>query len=227
MSTPRLIGEIFFVRHGHSAYTELFPDLTKEGIKAIKEAAKKIGKLIAKYFYVFIISSPAVCAQGTAKIIQREIGHEGEIKIEPAVKEAEVRDSLDGKEIFKRYMASGGLKALSVAYGIDSRYENPRIFEPRSLVKARFFEYFSDLIRRMFLNSMKHATIIVSHYETLYHLVEEPFDLNYKNDDPLKPGEIIAVSVFDVELQNIVEIAITFRGKTVKRNFDYSSCEMR
>ena len=67
-------------------------------------------------------------------------------------------------------------------------------------------------------------------YETLYHFVENLFKLDYAKDEPLGHGEIIVISIFDINIENqyVVEIEVTFREKTIYKNFfDYKEHEIR
>ncbi len=68
----------------------------------------------------------------------------------------------------------------------------------------------------------------VSHYETIYHIVESLFNLDYQKDEPLGHGEIIVISIYDIGIENIVELEITFRKKTIHKKFlDYKAKEIR
>ncbi|MBD3328443.1 hypothetical protein GF340_04015 [Candidatus Peregrinibacteria bacterium] len=66
---------IIFVRHGHTTYSEIYPDLTDEGIQSVNETAGKIKKIIENKNpkSVKVVCSPAPRAQGTADIIIKEL----------------------------------------------------------------------------------------------------------------------------------------------------------
>lgn len=230
----RPLGSVFFLRHGHSFYTEKFPDLTNRGVETIVKSANLIQTFLNDNSSVFIVTSPAARARGSAAIIAKTIGYHGSIKKEYAIQGAIIKDKKKGRALLEEYMSSGRIRALDMAYRTDSRYEEmPDIIEPRSKIKKRFFEYFAKLIEILLARKRPLNLICVSHYEILYHFVEYLFDLDYAKDEPLDHGEVIAVSIFDIGIQdvNVVEIEVTFRGKTVgklgKKFFDYKEKKIR
>ena len=224
----RFLGLAMFLRHGQTEYTEVFPDLTETGKNTIAKSANLIMPVVARFSKVKIVTSPKARAQGSAAVIARVIGFDRkEIKEEPKIQSAEIVDRMMGKAIFFEHTSNGGGRALSVAYGIDPRYEDSRIFEPRSKVKERFLEYFAHMIRADLLIAPTPPCLIhTSHYETLYHFVEDIFELDYETDEPLGHGEIIAVAVYDVGIENVVELEAAFRKKIKKANFDYKEKEL-
>ncbi len=229
----RFLGRVILLRHGESEYTDVYPDVTHNGIKTIVKSACSIKSLLDDNSSVVIITSPMVRAKGSADIIAKIIGYRGIIKEASSIQGAIARDKKRGKELFDEYIAKGGMRALSIACGIDPRFEDPNIIEPISEIHKRFFEYFAKIVEYLlalvkqqpFLN-----LICVSHYEVLYHFVENLFELDYTKDEPLGHGEIIVVSVFglDVESVNVVQIEVTFRKKTIRgKFFDYKEQTIR
>jgi len=225
----RFLGQAIFLRHGQTDYTDVFPDLTEEGIKTIEKSAQAIMPFIEGHQNIVIIASPVARSLGSAAVVARTIGYQGKIKKEPNIQAAVVKDRMLAKAIFFEHVANGGMRGLSVAYGNDPRYEDAKIIEPRSEVKKRFLGYFAHLIRSLLINTgLAPCFIHVSHYETLYHFVENLFGLDYKKEDPLDNGEIIVVSIYDVSIECIVEMEVTFRGKTIREKFfDYKNKEIR
>lgn len=227
----RFLGLVIFLRHGQTDYTDVFPDLTKEGIETIAKSAKLINPFVANYQNVVIIASPLARAQGSAAVIAKVLGYKDKIRLEPNIQAAIVKDKdrQKAKALFYEHVSNGGIRALSVAYGKDPRYEDGKVIEPRSEVRKRFLGYFSKLVRRLFISQQLPLCLIhVSHYETIYHLVETLFELDYEKDEPLGHGEIIVISIYDIGIENIVEIEVTFREKTVRKKFfDYKNKEIR
>lgn len=225
----RLLGRAIFLRHGQTEYTDMFPDLTRQGIRTIKKSAGLIRPIAEEHQSVAIVASPMVRAQGSAAVLVNELKYEGKIKEEPAIAAAIAKDKKRGKALFDEYIANGGMRALCVAYGTDPRFEDREVIEPRSEIQKRFFGYFAHLIRCLLISQQSPPCLIhVSHYETLYHFVERLFKLDYKKDEPLGHGEIIVVSIFDIGIENIVEIEVTFREKTIRKKFfDYKDKKIR
>ena len=214
----RFLGRVIFLRHGQSKYTDIYPDITEKGVETITKSANLI-KLLLNNSSAVIITSPAARAQGSAAVIARIIKYQDKIRKEPAIEGAIFNNKILGQALFNEHVERGGIRALDMAYGTDSRYENSEIVEPRSKVRKRFFEYLAKLTNALLKRQSPLDIICVSHYEILYHFVEHLFELDYTKDEPLGHGEIIAVSIFDVGLQgmdvDVVEIEVTFRKKIV------------
>lgn len=225
----RFLGLVIFLRHGQTEYTDVFPDLTEEGVKTIAKSAELLKPFLGHCQNVVIIASPMARAHGSAAVIAKILGYKDKIRLEPNIQSAAIKDWLRAKALFHEHVSSGGMRALSVAYGTDPRYEDGQVIEPRSEVRKRFLGYFSRLVRRMFISpSLPLCLIHVSHYETIYHIVESLFNLDYQKDEPLGHGEIIALSIYDVGIENVVELEATFREKTVRKKFfDYKDKEIK
>lgn len=223
-TTLRFLGQIVFLRHGQTEYTEVYPDLTEQGKLTIRKSAERIQTLCRESQNIQIVSSPLPRGLGTASIVAKTIGFQGSIRRDVGLQAVVVRDKERGMKIFEEQIAANGIRGLCMSYGTDPRYEDPEIFEPRSEVKRRFFRYFARLLRMMMANTGFSMFVInASHYETLYHLVERLYNLDYEKDEPLSHGELILFSVFDIGIQNVVEFEVTFRNETLRRkHFNYS-----
>lgn len=226
----RFLGRVMLLCHGQSECTDVYPDITYSGVKTITNSANLIKSLLNNNSKVVIITSPMARARGSAAIIAKIIKYRGIIKEAPSIQGAIVKNKKQGKAFFDEHVAKGGTKTLDLAYGADPRFEDPNIIEPKSKIRKRFFEYFTKMVKYLLENEQPSSSlnfICVSHYETLYHFVENLFELDYTKDKPLGHGEIIAVSIFDTGIidVDVVEIEVTFRKKTVgkigKKFFDY------
>lgn len=75
----------FFVRHGESTYSDIYPDLTYPG----QEQARQAGEILEEATHtvpsdeLHLMSSPAVRARGTAGVIADCIGYSKPLIIEP------------------------------------------------------------------------------------------------------------------------------------------------
>jgi len=214
----RFIGRAIFLRHGQTDYTDIFPDLTDEGKKTIANSAATL-KNIVGYQNLILVSSPSVRARGSMSIIARKLEYRDEIKIDNRISAVAQHNKEIAMAIFNEHKSQGGILSADSAYSSDSRYEDERIFELRSRVKKRFYDYLSSLSRSLLIYSDTPCIINVSHYELLYHFVESIFKLDYKKDKTLGHGEIINVSFYDVGINDIVEMETVFRDKTVSGVF--------
>jgi len=201
-------------------------------METIENSANTIKMLLQANSNLLVITSPTTRACGSADIIATTLQYRGKIKIEPEIQGAVVKNEKEGMALFKEYVSIGGIIALDRAYGVDSRYEkSPNIIEPRSEIRKRFFRYFSKIVKHLLVRELPPLHLIcVSHYETLYHLVEQLFNLDYRKDKTLGHGEIIEVVIYDIGFseEKIVEIEITFRKQTkYKKFFDFEEQKIR
>ena len=221
----KLIGRVVFLRHGETDYTDVFPDLTEEGKRTIEESAKTI-RAIKNYhpWLLSVVSSPAVRALGSASIITGILGFKEKIIKEPLIGPVVMRDTKRALAIYDEHISSKGMKGLCISYAQDERFDNPEVFEPRSQVRKRFYKYLAGLVHYMLsCISMKPFIICVSHYETLYHFVENPFQLDYTNDSPFGFGEIILASFYVTDFKNEVKICLRFRESENNIIFNYKT----
>lgn len=209
----RFIGRAIFLRHGQTDYTEIFPDLTEEGKQTIVSSANKMKYIVKAHRNTIIVSSLRSRALGSSFIIAEVLGYKGEIKKEPNISSAAIRDKERSKAILDEFMSQGGITAVDLAYTRDPRYEDGEILEPRSEVRKRFYNYLAGLVRQLITCQLIPCIILVSHYEVLYHFVGFLFKLDYTRDQTLAHGEIIEVSFYDIGNNDIVEMDVKFRGK--------------
>lgn len=214
METGQVYGPVFWVRHGQTDYTDVFPDLTDTGKKLLRMRAEEIrGDLSGRH--AALITSPTVRTRGSASVIAQVLGYRGKIRIEPDIASAVVRDKIRGMELFNEYVKRGDHDGLAIAYSTDPRYEDPSIFEPRSEVKARFYRYLARVIRRLLRYRPDFCLVHISHYEFLYHFVERVFELDYTKDRPLSFAEMFSIVFCESEYENIVKVSARFRGQNM------------
>lgn len=221
------LGKLVFLRHGQTAYTDIFPDLTGDGIVTAKEAAKRI-KPVIDGLHPVMISSPRPRARGTGHFIKIALGHRGEILIDDRIRAADVYDKKAGWAIYQEHV-KGGSDHLSIMYSRDPRYDDSAICEPRWSVKKRFYEYL-EFALKIYLKNRKIGRgcclIHTTHYEFLYHFVETLFALDYTKDRPLLHGEIIVLTVFATDKRDIFAIQVEFRDMTKLIYFDCQTKEI-
>lgn len=213
METMQVFGPVFFLRHGQTDYTNVFPDITAAGKKLLKTRAEEMKGIIDDR-YAAVIASPTVRTIGSASVVAPILGYRGKVKVEPDITAAGVRNKVRGMEIFTEHVKRGDHHGLAIAYSTDPRYEDPNIFEPRSEVIARFYRYLARVVRRLLFCRAGFCLVHVSHYETLYHFVEKVFELDYRKDRPFSFAEMFHMVFRETEYDNVVEITATFRGQT-------------
>ncbi len=211
--SEKMIGQVVFLRHGETNYTDVFPDLTIEGKRTIQRSAEKIKWIFENQKRkLLMVCSPAVRARGSASIIAQYLDFQNRIRQVDLLRSVGVRDIERGKAIMGEYLSNGGHFALSSAYSTDERYENPEIFEPRSQVIQRFYKYLKRLATDMQNGTIKHFVVAVSHYEVLHNLVEKFFRMNYEKVSPLTFGELIVIRFHGIPGGTVQRLSVEFRN---------------
>ncbi|MDB4978760.1 MAG: hypothetical protein JWM56_946 [Candidatus Peribacteria bacterium] len=207
-----MILQLIFLRHGETAYTHVFPDLTEIGKQTVVQSAHLITKILDPTTHISFRSSPAARAQGSASILASELGYTEEIYIVPEIAPLAFVNREAGMNLLQEYVQKGGRKAVDKAYDTDDCFEDAAIFEPRTIVKKRFFGYIQTLILEALKGDQFEQTIIhVSHFECLHHLANRFLDLS-SNYRTLENGELIILDVVKKSSDN-GEIILTFRNE--------------
>lgn len=225
--SPLPLAKLVFVRHGHTNYTDEFPDLTKDGEVSAKQAGILIRQRIKGFPFMFV-SSPAVRARGTMHLIMKELGHtEGHHIVDPMLREAVIFDEEVLKARLQRLLPLGQ-DHLCKTYETDPFCEDGIHIESRSSVIARFYGYLEYILKIGVSpqNGLARNKCVVhtTHYEVLFHFVKNIFNLNYETDKPLQCGEVIVVGVFATDLPGIFGLRAEFRGK---QNLVYFDCQKK
>lgn len=219
-----LFGKAVFLRHGESNYTGQLPDLTEQGKQTIQAAAELLWKLRMEHKGpAQIVSSPAPRAMGTSWIIAERLCLETSfVRPNHFLRPVDQHDRRKAEAIYREiHMEKGGHRGLCISYGQDPRFEDERIFEPRSHVNFRFYQYLGMMARDLQAQERPFFVVNVSHLEVLYHFAEKCFALNYENgDSPFMHGELLVISFFKTGKE--VEMDITFRAAT--KTVNLSQC---
>ena len=88
----RVNSALILVRHGETRYTNIFPDLTPEGIKQIQATSLKLTPVIGNYPTVYLMSSPAIRALGSTQVLKDTLGLGGTTLIVPDLAPFLVKD---------------------------------------------------------------------------------------------------------------------------------------
>jgi broad specificity phosphatase PhoE len=199
---------LLFLRHGKTAYTGQFPDLTDEGKRQIDQAADEIAQIVGDKKDIRIISSPMPRALGTADIIAKRLGYKnGEItEQELAIRCMDFYDNDKANAIWKQFPTA---RDVDIAYEKDSRFEAGDVIEKRSAIQHRFFSYLGDLFERFAANKLPDVMIHTSHYEVLWYLATTIVG----NREPLRHGEVIMINLEKIDPVNKqVKVFMGFRG---------------
>ena len=205
MKTKHAKVKAFFLRHGKTNYTGVFPDLTGEGAHQISVAAEEIAANIGTATDIQIISSPLPRAIGSADIIAKKLGVPPQsIKQEPALRCMDFYDADKAGAIWKSFPSA---RHVDLAYAGDDRFEMGDIVEKRSEIQYRFFEYLGNLIKRFNTGELPEVMIHTSHHEVLWELAASA-----GFEEPLIHGEVICLELSPIRSQ-VVCVERVFRNR--------------
>jgi hypothetical protein len=180
-----------FVRHGHTDNTDIPPDITLTGQAALFRSSLPIQEFAAP-LPIRVCTSPKVRAIGSGQYLNQFLHGEdgGE---EPALSAVNLRRPDEAQRIFAYYRSLTDPLAIEKAYWTRAEFDNPEIFEPRALVKARLFRFLNVLINQHNRLADPRCYVLVSHVELLCHLVARLFSLDFSVDDPVNCAEPIFI----------------------------------
>jgi broad specificity phosphatase PhoE len=204
---------LLFLRHGKTAYTGQFPDLTEEGVKQIQSAAAEIAQIIQTHHKagadIQIVSSPAPRALGTADIIARHLGHPHEV--EPCL-DIRCMDFYDVDGANALWREFGTARDVDRAYATDPRFDTGEVIEARCNIQHRFFYYLGELFERFAEGKLPDVVIHTCHFEVLYFLASMLMGID--DTEPLIHGEIIRIGLEPGGDRHHVLVTQVFRGHT-------------
>lgn len=196
------------IRHGHTDYTDIPPDITLTGQAALFRSSFSIQEFAAP-MPIRVYTSPKVRAIGSGQYLNQFLRGEdgGE---EPALSAVNLRRPDEAQRIFAYYRSLTDPMAIERAYWTRAEFDNPEIFEPRALVRVRLFRFLNTLISQHNRINNPRCYVLVTHVELLCHLVAHLFSLDFSVDAPVNCAEpifIIAHACPDAQL------TIDFRGQ--------------
>lgn len=202
------IKTLIFLRHGKTAYTGQFPDLTDEGKNQISKAAEEIADVVGGRKNIRIVSSPLPRALGTADIIAKRLGYkDGEVtEQELAIRRMDFYDDGKAEALWKTFPTA---RDVDIAYMHDPCFETGDAIEKRSAIQHRFFTYLGSLFERFIANKLPDVMIHTSHYEVLWYLAAM-----FGFWEPLIHGEVIRMDLSATLVPCTVDVRATFRGKS-------------
>jgi len=215
-----IIGRALFMRHGHTEYKDVYPDLTEQGINEIEGAADYLKSFVYGYKRRIVFCSPVTRTVGSADLLKKALADSVKVVQDPLLIAVKQRDPERAKVVFREYAEQQTTVTNALSYGWDSRYEDGVIFEPRDSVRARFFDHLDFLAGLFHKRPGELVTISVTHYELLYHFVEFMFPLDYKFDAPLSCGEIIDTFFLSNGNPDYIKLEVNFRHGVSSAVFD-------
>ncbi len=215
-----LLGKVSVMRHGHTKYTNVYPDLTQQGLEEVSESAKKLKGLVNLEEDVVFLSSPAVRAQGTTDKIKQEIDPEAETRVMNSIRSVHVKDMRKAVEMLTE-LTEGTLHIPDIdrAYALTKGFaDRPDVWQSAKEVEDRFFrniEYSIRSFERRDANTEKLSHIVaVSHFEPLNHFITRVFNIDLEKGDLLTTAELINMSFYSTDTEEDkerIKILVEFR----------------
>jgi broad specificity phosphatase PhoE len=196
----RIIGTASLMRHGISAYTHTFPDITPEGIPGIKKTARGLAIRYSNKIPIFF-SSPSPRAIATTLHLLPAFDLDDDrnrIIIENDLRAVDIYNSKKFFSLIKETTGhlNNALEIMQIwdKYFLeDAVFEAGIICESKTLAKIRFMNFLKKL--GAVISLVSHP-IIVSHLDTIGSLLKDWFR---QKDNFLQPAEAFQVVFFDNE----------------------------
>lgn len=200
-----------FVRHGHTEYTDIPPDITLRGKAALSRNSYPIQTFSAGY-PIHLYTSPKVRAVGSGQYLNNFLQGQA-LGEEPALGAIHLRQPERAQRILAGYRSLTDPLAVEKAYWKQAEFDNPAIFETRAQVRSRIFQFLSNLVNQHSKQVEPVCYVLVSHVETLCHLIDRPFSYDFSVDDPVNCAEPIYLVV--QRRHASLRLNITFRDHFV------------
>lgn len=207
---------LIFIRHGESSYTNIFPDLTDQGVAQIIKSARELKLYIDQYDIVRAFSSPAPRARGSAWVFLNAIGRSEQTVTEiPDLSPVKIKD-------LPKYLAilnKPGYTKEYEAWLKDPILDSPEheLSERRSEVNRRSLRFLSSFALDSFEQREPVCSLYFTHFEIILNYLNaiychpKPFPIN--DVEGPRNGEAI---IFQPDKYNPRDMLVAARSKTAK-----------
>ncbi len=217
---------VLLLRHGKTAYTDIFPDLTQEGIDHVRRVANtEIRPWVETQehlgYRIHLMTSPAPRAHGTAHVVAKEVGLPDPF-FDPALRPMDQRDVVGCRTALGTLSGRGYIN-----YETEPVFRDASLFEQPQEIRRRFYDSIIQWTHRFGRNQERSALIIVSHYETLCALTEELFFVTATETTALRHAETISLSIHTSDRDGLYVVCGEFRGIRSTGTLQVSNGDMR
>lgn len=223
MADQPFVLKLLCLRHGKTAYSGKFPDLTEEGEAHIREVAEQTVKAwMSKngigILDLSIFSSPAPRAHGTAHVVSEVIGSKPIILCKGL-------DAMEWRDRERALLACDGFKGKGyIDYETEPVFADPTIFETPEEVRRRGYAFFCEHIVSAWKMERPQHSLMFSHYEVFSPFTRDFFGVIASKDTALQYGEPIELTV-SIEHPAKVMLSGRFRNLAVQGRFDLETYE--
>lgn len=221
----KILGRLTVTRHSKTEYTEVYPDITKEGEeianrKADEIAAKnKKNKELEERFY---FSSPRPRAKSTADIIKDKLGDkERPLNESDQIRATDFYDRAAAEEIFSSIAKENGGDPVSIMRAYrenDKRLSNPDVMESRDSVRKRVMRAMEYLIRSFEKrDDEKIAHIFATgHFELVDSILAEIFE----SAELFGYVDSVEFEFLESDDKNLIPIIVHYKNENKEIKFD-------
>ena len=217
-----LIARASFIRHGQSAYTDQIPDLTKNGFLTMRKAAELIKQELVPDETPFIYCSPKARTISSANIVYNAVQPLDLPVVQPLLNSFSLKNQENEFAKFQIKLDKLGPQAVAKEYMSSNYYEFSKNFEPRSLLRIRFYHFLSSLILQSLYSEKPPHFLCLSHFELLFHLPSDLFSRQPLEEKPLDFGEFYTVAFYRTDSKTTVKLQVSFRKKQTTILFDFA-----
>lgn len=217
---------LFCIRHGKSGYTDIFPDLTQDGVAQVTKAVNERLLLWLENHNInknnlTLTSSNAPRALGTSHIIKKVSG------IKKRIRPKKELAPMKWRNPEKCRKALNGLHGRGyIDYETEPIFADSALFETVIEMRERWYGHFSELIMLAQGKHIPPNRIIVSHYEVLCPIVSDFFEIIASEKTALDNAETIELEVYQ-DPYGVIIVSGFFRSIHKVAKFDLDSKEFK
>lgn len=200
----RDLGTLVLMRHGDTRYTDVYPDLTPEGVEEVARAARRIREIVSIYPSVTVRFSPWARTRGTADIVARELG---------ACATAECPEIAGVYPLLETWITFDSGKCGEYHYANDPTYDDPAVWnETRAQTRERFLAHFARFVRFALDSEAPVCEVHVTHFEMIHHLIDAAYSPDLDRDEPFRKGEYAIVRLRETSPDEVA-LTVSYRGE--------------
>jgi broad specificity phosphatase PhoE len=226
-----LESQIISIRHGQTKYTNIFPDLTEEGMENIRKTAEQLKPIIQRFGRnIRILSSPAPRALGSASIVAQENGLEDiAIEIDQELRPFDIKNPG-----YFEYDKKNSTNIYGEMWVHDPLLQGENLFiEGRTSVEARAHQALRRIATEVLAQSETEGNPILalafSHFEVNLPFLHAhyPDHENFPIREGIKPPQPAEAIIIHLPDRTLRRITIEARGQKVDVEQDIANRRFR
>ncbi len=243
-----LVGKITIFRHGQTAYTGRYPDLSEKGKDALFAAGEKLQEQIDEETEDLIFfHSPAPRAKGSMGYLLHGMGRipdtneqtvEGVARAVAPLRAVKKLDPEAAQEMINRHIGSDAptaeqYESFDRMYVLSEEFDHSPHWEPKSAAPKRSNRLLRFAIKALVENHAEKENskiphvVATAHFETINDIAKKVFNLDMEKDPLFARGESFTFEVkTKPEEGKRVLLICGFRGEKRNAWFDFERGEV-